>query len=153
MRLPTAATLGCALALMLAPASPASARPAGLDRAVLAAVNAQRAAQGLRPLRLSGALDRAARSHSRAMAHSGVLTHSPDLLTRVPRPRARAAWALGETIAWLPARTRHLAARVVSAWMHSPAHRAVLLDPSFRLIGVGAGRGSGGTFLTADLAS
>jgi uncharacterized protein YkwD len=62
---------------------------------------------------------------------------------------------LGEALALMP---RHTSARaVVRAWMHSPPHRAVLLDPAYRRLGVAGANGSmvGGTacVITADFAT
>jgi uncharacterized protein YkwD len=62
---------------------------------------------------------------------------------------------LGETLALMP---RHVTARrVVRAWLRSPGHRAVLLDASFRRIGVCGTKGSIGSrpafAVTADFAT
>ena len=74
--------------------------------------------------------------------------------TRVRRYTG-ADW-VGENIATV-ARPRRVARRVVRMWMASPSHRAVLLSPSGRRIGVGKRAGMlGGARLavfTADLAS
>ena len=149
MRTSLFASLVCALAVVLTPTAPAFAG-SSVDRAVVRAINAQRRHHGLRPLHLSRALDRAAQRHSNAMARSNTLTHAPSLAGRLPHPRNR-AWTMGETIAWLSSGTRKLASSVVRMWMHSPPHRAILLSSSYRTIGVGAKRGGGGTYFTADL--
>jgi uncharacterized protein YkwD len=58
---------------------------------------------------------------------------------------------MGETIA-----RGHSPARVVRAWMNSPGHRRLLLEPGFRLVGVGARRGrvpgDRAVYVTADFA-
>ena len=64
------------------------------------------------------------------------------------RPGAR----LGETIAWRPAGDA-TPAQLVSSFMDSASHRAMLLDRSFRQIGVGLALGApvagmGGATLT-----
>ena len=124
------AALACAL-ILLVPALPAAtAAPSRAERAVLAQVNQYRAAHGVAPVRLSRNLSSSARSHSKR-------------ILRVDRPHhrrhisARGRWRLlGENIAWLPGR-RRAASRVVRMWAGSSAHRRVMLNPRFRLGGVG----------------
>jgi uncharacterized protein YkwD len=59
----------------------------------------------------------------------------------------------GENLAWGPIS----ASWVVSQWLASPEHRAILLRPGFRRIGIGAYEGSfagqsGKLVVTADFA-
>jgi uncharacterized protein YkwD len=72
----------------------------------------------------------------------------------VRRFAGRKDW-VGESIAVIPGRAT--ARRAVRMWMNSPPHRAVLLSPSGRRIGVGKRRGKLGSarraVFTADLAS
>jgi uncharacterized protein YkwD len=63
-------------------------------------------------------------------------------------------WLVGETLAWW--RPDASPRTIVAAWMHSPPHRHVLLEPEFRDVGIGivlgvpaAGRRGGATY-TAD---
>src|SRR5215213_7011383 len=62
---------------------------------------------------------------------------------------------VGETLASMPRRAS--ARRIVRAWLHSPSHRAVMLDPAYRRIGVSGQKGrmgSGRAFLvTADFST
>jgi uncharacterized protein YkwD len=64
---------------------------------------------------------------------------------------------VGETLAMLSRCGRGTARTVVSMWMNSPGHRAVLMSSRFRRIGVGRRTGSlGGSracMVTADFAS
>src|SRR5689334_11244406 len=77
---------------------------------LLRAINRERAAHALRPLRLDPRLTRFAWRHSAEMARTRVLAHSRLL----PIPHAL---ALGENLAWIPGdRARDL----VAAWMASP---------------------------------
>jgi uncharacterized protein YkwD len=141
-------------------ASPASARTdRGLERApaakraaaslsaleaqVLADVNATRRQRGLRPLRFSTALSRAADSHSRDMARRGYFSHtSPDgsaFWRRVQRFYPSAgyrSWAVGENLVW--ASPELTAASALSMWMGSPPHRANLLSRQWREVGLSA---------------
>jgi uncharacterized protein YkwD len=62
-----------------------------------------------------------------------------------PGQRARAAGfggsTLGETIGWGAGELATPAA-IVDQWMHSPPHRAIILDRRFRRIGPGVATGS-----------
>jgi uncharacterized protein YkwD len=130
-------TLGCALPTA-APAQAGSAKQDRVERAVVKKVNAIRAQHGLRKLRRSRALARAADVKAREVAATSVLSHtSPDgtpMSTRVRRfVRAR---VVGETVGYVPTRSRQ-ATMIVNAWMSSPSHRAALLSPQFRRVGAG----------------
>jgi uncharacterized protein YkwD len=76
------------------------------------------------------------------------------MATRVRRYTG-ARW-VGENIA-VTTRRRGVARRVVRMWMASPGHRAVLLSPKSRRIGVGRERGRLGgaaySVFTVDFAS
>ena len=138
---PSAAALATAL---LVPAASA-ARTDPVESSIAWRVGVIRAHRGLPSVHVTRPLTRVADRHSRAMARFGVLTHGRGVGTRV---RGR---VVGETLAWIPQRDRRLAATVVRAWMHSPGHRAVLLDPRLRKIGVARRLGAGGWYVTADL--
>jgi uncharacterized protein YkwD len=130
-----------------APAAAAIA-PNAAELAILRAVNGVRARNGRRPLGLGPALHRAARSHSVDMARRGYFDHGP-FVQRLRRFGVRAQ-AIGENIAYAT-EPGFSAAVVLQMWMTSPSHRAVLLDPSFRRIGVGVAGGMT-RLVTADFA-
>ncbi len=96
------------------------------ERLLLRGINAQRADAGLTALRLSPALGRAARRHSRDMARRCTLDHGSANGTgaiariRIFVPRAR---AVGEIIAMAPR-----ARSAVRLWVESPPHREAMLD-------------------------
>ena len=46
------------------------------------------------------------------------------------------SWRVGETLAWA-AKGRGTPSAIVRAWMHSPAHRHVLLDGQLKNVGIG----------------
>ena len=140
--------------LSISCAAPAQAAPTRAERSLLVTINNVRAAHGLAPLRIDRKLERAARAHSRDMVRRGYFDHG-DFATRVSRFGARGP-LLGENIAWGTGR-RGTAAGIVAAWLASPPHRANLLRPGFRRIGIGrvVGRfyGLGGArVVTADFA-
>jgi uncharacterized protein YkwD len=118
------------------------------ETAILRAVNGVRARKGRRPLGLGPALYRAARSHSVDMARRGYFDHGP-YVQRLRRFGVRAQ-TVGENLAYAT-EPGFSAAVVLQMWMASPTHRAVLLDPSFRRIGVGVAGGST-RLVTADFA-
>ena len=112
--------------------------------AVLCVVNEWRAGAGRGELRASEHLDRSAAAHSADMVEHGYLAHEdgdrPTLFQRVRAAGyfAGAADALfSENIGAAPLGAAS-AARLVDAWLLSPDHRANLLHPSFRDLGVGA---------------
>lgn len=126
--------------------------------AIACAVNAIRAEQRLGPLVPAGALALAAQRHGTDMVNRRYFAHdSPSGGT--PDKRARRAgyirgqcWVVGENLGWaVPG--ANSAETVVTAWMESPPHRAIILDPEFRQMGVGvvggapAGDGLGSTFV------
>ena len=150
-------TLGCALP-SAAPAHAGSAKQDRVERAVIKKVNSIRSQHGLRKLRRSRGLARAADVKAREVASTSVLSHaSPDgtpMQARVRRfVRAR---VVGETVGYVPTRSSQATA-IVNAWMSSPSHRAALLSPTFRRVGAGRRKGRMGSKRVAvfalDLAS
>ena len=124
------AALACALILLVPAVPAATAAPSGAERAVLAQVNQYRAAHGATPVRLSRSLSSSARRHSKRI----LRVNRPHHRRRIS---ARGRWRLlGENIAWLRG-NRRSAARVVRMWAGSASHRQVMLNPRFRLGGVG----------------
>lgn len=124
------------------------------ERSLVGAINTVRAARGLRPLRIDRSLLRAARSHSAHLLRTDRFAHG-DMGRRLARHGARGP-RFGENLAWGSGSS--IAPRsVVGAWMRSARHRANLLRPGWRRIGVGALRGayrghSAATVVTADFA-
>jgi uncharacterized protein YkwD len=125
-----------------ASAFPSARNTRRLARAVLCLLNIQRTSRGLRPLRLNGRLTRAAVGHSRDMVARRYFAHvgadgSP--VSRIRRagyiPRV-GLWTIGENLAWGTG-TAASPAQIMDAWMNSPEHKANILTPGFREIGVG----------------
>jgi len=117
------------------------------QRRLLCLMNRARARFGLRPLRTNRCLHRVAARHAHDMVNRRYFAHTtPNGWDPGRRARAsgyvprRAAWLVGENIAWGVAG----AARprwVVRAWMHSPPHRHNILSRHFRDVGIGVARG------------
>jgi uncharacterized protein YkwD len=133
---------GCARA---AQASIADAAPRVVGSAVLCLVNAERGAHGLRALAGSAPLRTAAERYSREMVARSFFDHvSPSGSTLSSRVRVagyRNGRTLGETIGWGTG-TLATPASIVSGWMNSPPHRAVILNGRIREAGVGVAAGA-----------
>jgi uncharacterized protein YkwD len=138
---------------LLGPAAGAQARSLNSSEAsLLQSMNAVRTSNHLAPLRLDVRLLRAARGHSADMLSRGYFAHG-SVAGRALAQGARGP-VFGEDLAWATGLT---AQWVVDHWLASPSHRAVLLRPGFRRVGIGisfgtfAGHGGAGV-VTADFA-
>ena len=135
------------------------ARLSTTERRIVGLVNNVRRHYGLPHLRVSHALNRAADRHSADMERAGFFDHpSSGGTPAATRIRGfRHSRSVGENLAYLPRGSRNAAYTVVQMWMNSAAHRAVLLSPSYRRIGVAARSaridGGRGTVYTADFTS
>jgi uncharacterized protein YkwD len=166
-----AVTIAAATALAASPpraqaaaACPSAAQPIGVappaavEAAVVCLVNAERATAGLVPVEQAGALEASAQRHAADMVGRHYFAHVSPSGGTVDKRARRAGyltapcWVLGENLGWAPPAVASAEALVV-AWMESPRHRAVILDPEFRDIGIGLatrapmGDGSGATFV------
>ena len=144
------AVLAVALAAVAAGAPGASAAPrvpaaslSSLESSVLVDINAFRSQHHLARLRLSTALTRAARAHSGQMAAVGYFAHeSADgsafwkrIQTFYGSSRWQ-VWSVGENLLWSSPDVD--AGGALKLWLASPEHRANLLSPKWREIGVSA---------------
>ena len=137
------------LAVLLA--APAGARSLSTTApSLLAAINGTRAAHGLAALRVDVRLVRVARAHSTDMLRRNYFSHGA-FASRVRASGARGPM-FGEDLAWGTAATPEW---IIGQWLASPTHRAVLLRPGFRRVGIGVITGTfsgygGATVVTAD---
>lgn len=145
------ATLLCAAAAgsLVTPAAfsaPTGARVTAvtpLNDQVLREINRIRREHGLVPLEHSSRLAAAAANHSRAMALKGFFAHnSADgsvFWKRIEQfyPTGRFGyWEVGENLVWQAPSLD--AKQAVQMWMNSKSHRANLLNPRWRQIGLAA---------------
>jgi uncharacterized protein YkwD len=107
-------------------------------------------------MRASAPLSRAARRHSREMLLGGYLGHvGPGGITPAARIRSAGylgkarSWSIGEALAF-SSTSRATPASLVSQLRRSPPHRAILLSPTLRDIGIGVAAGGRGVMLTID---
>jgi uncharacterized protein YkwD len=138
---------------LLIPATGAQARGlSSSEISLLSTMNGVRKSHGLASLRIDYRLVRAARGHSADMMRRQYFAHG-SVAGRVAAAGARGP-LFGEDLAWATGLT---AQWVVDRWLASPRHRAVLLRPGFRRVGIGIvfgtfiGNGGAGV-VTADFA-
>ena len=137
------------LVAALAPASALAATRAGatslvsLESRILVDLNRIRTERGLEPLQLNPELSAAAAEHTNEMLADGYFSHdSADGTSFWQRielfypDRRYAYWAVGENLLWAP--TLMNAGRALRMWMASPEHRANILRPRWREIGIAA---------------
>jgi uncharacterized protein YkwD len=132
-----------------------------ISDATFCLLNAERASRGLTALKPDRQLQRAALAHGGDMVSHGYFAHEGRDGSE-PAERIRStgylsgggAWRIGENLAW---GTGDLATprAIMAAWMHSPGHRANILQPQYRQIGFGviagnpnADDGAGATYVT-----
>jgi uncharacterized protein YkwD len=140
---------------------PSAANLQAITAATLCLVNGERADRGLRALSTDADLAQAAMVHGGDMVERGYFAHDgrdgskpADRIRRAGYLSGGGAWQIGENLAW---GTGDLSTprSIMAAWMSSPGHRANILEPDYKEIGVAlvAGNpnsrdGSGATFVT-----
>ena len=131
---------------------------AASEQQVLVLLNQIRAQHNLSPFAASAPLRTAARFHSADMLQHNYFEHdglNESWDARVARYLKSPL--TGETIAWGSGASGS-AAGIVSMWMHSPPHRAIILTAGLHRVGLGLALGSydgtpGAVMATADFAA
>ncbi len=117
-------------------ATPANGDVAALAAEVIRLTNAERRKRGLEPLAPNRNLARAAQFHADFMARNDCFAHrcpqEPPLAHRVGRAGYAYRGVAENIAAGAPTPTD-----VVRGWMDSPGHRANILSPEMREIGIG----------------
>ena len=147
------AVLAAALLALLVPQAASACPGAGeepaeisleaSERATFCLINRERTRRGIRKLRRNPRLDLASRRHARSMAARNFFEHG-NFVGRIRSAnylRGARGWRLGENIAW-GSGVLSSPDEIVDAWMHSPGHRANILQRAFREIGIGIARGT-----------
>lgn len=149
-RRPVAAALAALVAstvtasLLVAPAEAATITPKIYQRQAFRATNHQRVEYDLGKLRHQDCVQRFAVRQAKRMARQDRMFHQ-DIL----RVAQRCGLALaGENVAYGYPDGR---AVVKQGWMKSPPHRANILNPGYRLLGMGARRSDDGTWYAAQV--
>ena len=143
------ASLPCSLPLLwpsARPRPPAQAQsPAGkYAQQAFVATNANRSHHGLKELKPSDCLKRAAVQQAKAMARQEQLFHQ-DLGAVMRKCKLSGA---GENVAYGYPTGKSL---VNEGWMQSEGHRANILNPKFRLMGIGARLGNDGRWYVSQV--
>jgi uncharacterized protein YkwD len=119
-------------------------------RATLCKLNAERARHGLPRLKLNRKLSTAARRHARDMVRRDYFAHDSlgggtfvDRIRRSGYLKGARSWSVGENLAW-GSHERSAPRAITAMWMNSAGHRANILSPAFREVGIGFAIGAPG---------
>lgn len=121
----------------------------GLESRLASRINVLRKNHGLRALRIVPRLAKASDRHARSMAAAAYFRHELFTPSRDPNWTSfgtwirwyypgpgYTSWGAGENLAWgAPAIS---ARQTINRWMASPGHRANLLEPRWRNVGLSA---------------
>jgi uncharacterized protein YkwD len=144
---PRFAVVGCSIigaATLFAPTTALGTRArasVSLVSTMVSQLNAIRSAHGLARLTISPGLTAAAIRHSDEMVARGYFAHKNDngtpfwqLIERYYPEGSARFWSVGQNLLWASGQVD--AAVALQTWMHSPPHRANILDPRWSQIGV-----------------
>ncbi|UVK38101.1 hypothetical protein LHFGNBLO_005230 [Mesorhizobium sp. AR10] len=134
------------------------------EQYLLELINAERAKTGAQPLAFDNDLSEAAEGHDRWMLATDIFSHtgsggsSPTTRMKNAGYTLTGSWATGENIAWATTRAPTGTADEVKLLhtnlMNSSGHRANILNPNFREVGlgfeVGDYKGRSSAFVTED---
>jgi uncharacterized protein YkwD len=128
------AVSGALLSASLATGAPAFADSGSKADAFVSHINDARANHGRHTLSVAADLTAVAQAQAERMDKSGTLSHNPNLTTDVKH------WlAVGENIG-----SGGTVDGISSAFMHSPEHRANILDSDYTQVGVGVATDNNG---------
>jgi uncharacterized protein YkwD len=111
--------------------------------ATLCLLNNERRQRGIRPFKDNDRLDKASQRYANYMSRHNIFDHG-DFVGRIRAARYLAGargYTVGENIAW-GSWDYATPANIVDGWMHSPGHRANILNARFKEIGLGVARGA-----------
>ena len=150
------ATLLCGAAPTMAASSDAvksTGKPVHLtafEHRLLHLMNHDRALRGMHPLTIAPCAEDFARRWTQTMAKRNVLQHNPALSTLWSQANCRDASLVAENIG----RSGTSADALYAAYMHSPEHRANILNPKLHYVGIGSWqRSDGSVYDTVDFAN
>ncbi len=143
-----AAALALTAASALLPVGTLATTPPSMESALRLWVNQDRAAHGLRGLRIDTRINVLADQRAAWMASKGLLSHQSvdgDACTAMTK-RAIAWYRCGEDIGFTTATWGTKSAKFIyNLWKHSPAHWALMMSSHYNYLGVGFARRSNGT--------
>jgi len=131
-----------ALLVGLAPPAPAAAaatyvsgvRLNGHEAALVSYVNAARRASGLVPLTVATGTTDVSRRWSYVLAYRQELSHNPAMVSQVSAAGGKGWGQMAENVGYASACDPK---QLFDAYMGSPGHRANILDPEMRFLGIG----------------
>lgn len=133
------------------PAAPNFTHSSPAEQALFDDANRERAKEDLPPLKWNPLLATAARHHAELMAQHSAISHQfpgePALVQRIAAMGARFS-SVAENIA-----AGQDAGDIHYGWMHSPGHRANILDPKFTALGVAVVEARGRIFAVQDFSA
>lgn len=118
------------------------------DARLLHDINDARAAHRLRPLVLAAGTTDVAHGWSCRQAASAVLEHNPNLRVALERHGSRSWTTYGENAGVVASVSG--ADVLFGAYMNSPEHRANILDPQYRYVGIWSSRRGATRWNTID---
>lgn len=128
---------------------PSDSNSSDINAAILCLLNGIRTDAGLQPLSENSQLDQAAAGMAQRMVTEHFFSHeTPDGKTVVDRvqptgyiPANGNDWVVGENLAWGDGSLSTPQA-IVNGWMNSPGHKANILAPDYKDIGLAVAQGS-----------
>lgn len=134
--------------ILIATLAPAQQYASHSERDLFSALNHERQAQGLPALRWNAALADAARRHAQLMVDHQSISHQfsgePSLPARCTKAGV-SFLALAENVAEAPS-----AGEIHTMWMHSPGHRANILDANMDSVGIAVLESNGESYAVED---
>jgi uncharacterized protein YkwD len=125
-----------------------SVRPSPSEQSLFDNANRERSKEDLPPLKWNALLASAARHHAELMAQHSAISHQfpgePALVQRITAVGARFSTVAENIAAGQDAGDIHY------GWMHSPGHRANILDPKLTALGVAVVEARGRLFAVQD---
>lgn len=126
--------LGTSVTAQAAATSINAVRLNGYEAALIVDINRARSAHGLRSLVVVAGATDVARRWSWRLASAGTLSHNPSLVTNLEHAGSSAWTMISENVGDASATNP---GALFTAYMNSAPHRANILDPDARYVGVG----------------
>lgn len=128
-----------ALVVPVAWAAPAEAKLNASEKAVITKSNEHRAVASLKPVAHQRCLEKYAEAHAKQMAKKKKMYHQSTSKLKAIMKKCKLK-RIGENVA----RGYTSSTGVTTAWMNSASHRANILRPSHRRIGIAVHKGKDG---------
>jgi uncharacterized protein YkwD len=127
------------------------------SQTILAQLNASRVANGVPALTSNATLQRMAQSYADEMAAGQFLSHTDPQGATFEMRIVRSGYRGSSTAENLGVTTEPGGTDIVGLWMNSPGHRANMLNPEFRAVGIGVATGMyeglSATYVVAEFGS